>query len=67
ADDSAATSVKVGYRQASYKEKARLICDRRAFLLSLRSIGLYDWSSPIGALINLLEVHPCLKQRNIVW
>jgi hypothetical protein len=33
ADDSAATSVKVGYRQASYKEKARWLMSAGFFVL----------------------------------
>jgi hypothetical protein len=39
ADDSAATSVKVGYRQASYKEKAPSGDPVGAFLRSVPSWG----------------------------
>ena len=43
ADDSAATSVKVGYRQASYIEKAR----------SVELSGLFAFRSPDRAFDNL--------------
>jgi hypothetical protein len=40
ADDSAATSVKVGYRQASYKEKAPF---------AEAQMGLFCFSGPISS------------------